>query len=402
MAFSLREALWDVGNMGPQEKRESRISKRKLSYPSKMLAKKDPRKECLSNSPGICKTQQPKVHHSNVPEMGLVLVNLRYKGLEQHLEATIMDVTDLKPDADGMPRRNAMTARLTVISDVVNSPRVSVPHGRLFAGSSRKTCDFKVAEKRLQAEVLRIEILRDGTSPYAEAYVSFADMYQKCTETSSTSTPIRSQSWHRLFHARDPILPASTPRSTGRGTIGNSRRIRRSSSGGSGTGSEHGRHPDPRPFIAWLREDEERRMDHQRSNFTPSQCVDEELPGIARLVSYRSAQWQAVASEDREGVIDAAPDARGHVVWELFTSECAHLATVSYLCDPFLSTMRRVSSLCSLCAFNKTEVPYRSNTSASNISTAKQTDTTDCTVQGCTDVVVSPCQVVPRDNFCKH
>jgi hypothetical protein len=33
---------------------------------------------------------------------------------------------------------------------------------------------------------------------------------------------------------------------------------------------------------------------------------------------------------------------KGQALWELFTSECSHLATLNLLCDPFKATLTRV------------------------------------------------------------
>lgn len=211
--------------MDQHEHRESRHSQRKLSNFVTMLSIKDPRqsrspsntsgKDALSSpNPSSVSLTQSSASQTAAFDIGRVLVNIRYKTLEQSLEVTIMDVTDLKPDTAGLPRRNAMTARITVLSDVIDSPRATVPHGRLFAGGTRKTCDFTVSKNRLKSDVVRIELLRDGTTPYAEAYLTLVELHRKHTEScdSSDSTSFRMQTWHRLLRAQDPLFTSPISR----------------------------------------------------------------------------------------------------------------------------------------------------------------------------------------------
>ena len=125
-----------------------------------------------------------------------------------------------------------------------------------------------------------------------------------------------STAWHELLPAR------LTRRGSGRGR-------RRSSSGGDQpTAEKH----DVAPFPSWLN----------------AQLVDlgDTDAEAARLASYRGSTWRSHTSED--GITAAGLGAhafesqKGQAVWELFTSECSHLATLNVVCDLFQRMLRLV------------------------------------------------------------
>lgn len=62
-------------------------------------------------------------------------------------------------------------------------------------------------------------------------------------------------------------------------------------------------------------------------------------------MKYAGSTWRDYAHEATTHQLAPIYDThKGQALWELFTSECSHLATLSLLCDPFKVTLERVSA----------------------------------------------------------